>query len=133
MPGSARLRASIQRSLDDHEDRVAAKRARIGSAGHTADVVPTPAQRLQALRDRIRQRVLGADERSGDSGHVAQLAQQIVAPTDAIGTAHGIAAAASGSSVGCPRTDLSFADPAARAAASRVAWHTASGSSSTGA
>ncbi len=67
VPGQSVARAAIQRSLDDHAERVAAKRARTGDAG--ASVSPSAAQRLEAIRSRLRTRLGSASTTSaaGDS------------------------------------------------------------------
>jgi hypothetical protein len=65
VPGQTVARASIQRSLDDHAERVAAKRARIGEANDTISL--TAAQRLEAVRCRLRAR-LGAESSTAAAG-----------------------------------------------------------------
>jgi hypothetical protein len=62
MPGQSDARAAIQRSLDDHAERVAAKRARVGDTGDS--VTPTAAQRLEAIRSRLRTRLGSASTTS---------------------------------------------------------------------
>ncbi len=129
VPGPARLRASIQRSLDDHADRVAAKRARITGA-ETDAASPSPAQRLQALRERIRQRTSGSSEGGATFVGGVQPLPIAAVPRAAARRDPGTACAATRIPVESVHSGSSHADLAAAAAASQVAWHTSSSSSS---
>ncbi len=71
----ARLEAShsaIKRSLEDHADRVAAKKARLATASAASDVLPA-ADRLAAIRARVAARCAAAVAISGDAADPVRL------------------------------------------------------------